>query len=221
MWTHQEIRSTCWELQHNHFCGEKNGPRETMKGGGAYSFTAACHQRVVKLFWWHFWGALMNISYIQASMLICIIRRKCLLLADQPELVFRIPWSRLSVSLLIVPESQFVNTLLTGFFLNRHLRMEYLTEVWWSPAVRKSGQLSVAPPPRERRVSPLTSNLTPRVLSARPLVVYAVLLCHTDMSHICSRHRWAGRTRPSVRRADTHATLLGDWQRAKAHCHFS
>lgn len=89
-----------------------------------------------------------------------------------------------------------------------------------SPAVQRSPQLSLSL--TEPGPSALTSTHQTWLLVSCLHAELSCRLCRSVTRHVphLQQPSLASRMRPSVRRADTHATLLGNWQRATPHCHF-
>lgn len=90
-----------------------------------------------------------------------------------------------------------------------------------SPAVQRSPQLSLSL--TEPRPTALTPSHQTWLLVSCLHAELSCRLCRSVTRHVphLQRPSLASRMRASVRRADTHATLLGNWQRATPHCHFS
>ena len=44
-------------------------PSTNMEGAGLMTYTAASHQGVIKMFWLHFWGAVMTSIFIYSQWL--------------------------------------------------------------------------------------------------------------------------------------------------------
>ena len=90
-----------------------------------------------------------------------------------------------------------------------------------SPAVQRSLQPSLTL--REPGPSAVTPSHQTWLLVSRLHAELSCRLCRSVTRHVphLQPPSLASRMRASVRRADTHATLLGDWQRATPRCHFS